>query len=123
MIGGDLTTASERTSQLRQVRVRFNPIGVSTVLAQQPFEAQLFYTTVDGVNIALTKSIPLSITNAVTIVARLPVNFVEMRAVADVNPLFGIQFVNRANAAALSTTLYFTMESQFDLDADFNTIV
>jgi hypothetical protein len=123
LISADINPASQRTAQLRRVRVRFNPVGVNTFSAQQPFEIQLFYVSIDGQNIALTKTVPLSLTNSVNLSFSLPPQFTEQRAAGDTNPVLGIQFVNRAMAAAVATTIYFTIQSSFTLSADFNETV
>lgn len=121
MVSADLNVSSLRTGQLKRIRVRFNPTGIQTT--QQFIEVQLFYVTVDAQVVAMTKAVPLSMTNPTYLTFTLANNIAEQRTVNDSNSLWGITFFNRASAAALSVPLYYDISADFRLSADSNSSI
>jgi hypothetical protein len=123
ILGLDLNPTNPRSVQLRRVTVMFDPYsaGITGGAAPNSVDAQLTYTTIDGLPVPLTGMVPLSTTRRTTVSFSVPQNVAEVRTSNDTAQLISIVIMNRFSAP--SSMVYFQAQFHFDVYPDISSVM
>jgi hypothetical protein len=123
ILQNDLVAANPRSVQLRRVIVRFDPYsaGIAGAAAPNSVDAQLTYTTIDGLPVPLTGMVPLSTTKVTTLSFSVPQNVAEVRTSNDTAQQFSIIIMNRFSAPG--SQVYFQAQFHYDVYPDISSVM
>jgi hypothetical protein len=102
----------KRNCALRTLTMKFGP-DASPLLAASaaPLLMQLIYTTVDGIDVVMSKGKYLSTTNQVSLSFKLPFNMAEVRNVQDTAQIFSLRVFNPKGSLSVVQVFEATFEN------------